>query len=118
MNLLRGTVVIASLRDPSGKPRPFVVLRSNLFRDNSLVTVLAFTSRLRQAPTLRVTVEPTPDNGLLVISQAEIDQVQSVAARRIDQVVGQLAPADMQAIDRALAVYLGFADVPRRASAA
>jgi len=41
-----------------------------------------------------------------------------VAARRIDQVVGQLAPADMQAIDRALAVYLGFADVPRRASAA
>jgi mRNA interferase MazF len=118
VKLHRGAVVIASLRNLSGKPRPFVVLRSNLFLGNTLVTLLAFTSRLRHAPTLRVTIEPTPDNGLLVTSQAEIDQVQSVAARRIDRVVGQLARADMQAIDHAVAVYLGFADVPRRASAA
>jgi len=48
--LNRGAVVTASIGDPSGKPRPFLVLRSDRFADHSLVTLLAFTSTITDAP--------------------------------------------------------------------
>jgi mRNA interferase MazF len=104
--LQRGAVVIASIREP----RPFVVLRSDQFSRHALVTLLPITSELHDAPTLRVTVRPTAANGLQHPSQAMIDRVQSVFAARIDRAIGRLERADMQAVDRAVAVYLGFAD--------
>ena len=42
-----------------------------------------------------------------------IDHVQSVRLTRIQKEIGQLAGSDFQAILRAIAVYLGFADPPR-----
>jgi mRNA interferase MazF len=108
--LKRGAVVVASIGDPSGKPRPFVVLRSDRFSSNTLVTLLAFTSRIRDALTLRIDVQPSTENGLQRPSQAMVDHIQSIPARRVDRVIGQLDKADMRAIDRAVSVYLGFAD--------
>jgi mRNA interferase MazF len=108
--LQRGTVVVASVGAPSGKPRPFVVLRSDRFSQHALVTLLPFTSELQDAPTLRVTVEPTEANGLQRPSQVMIDRVQSIFAARVERMIGQLGRADMQAVERAVAVYLGFAD--------
>jgi mRNA interferase MazF len=110
VSLRRGAVVIASMRDPSGKPRPFVVLRSDQFSRHALVTLLPFTSELHDTPTLRITVQPTAANGLRQPSQVMVDRVQSVFAVRVDRMIGQLDRADMQAIERAVAVYLGFAD--------
>ena len=120
MRLTRGAVVTASIGGTSGKPRPFLVLRSNHFAEHSLVTLLAFTSTLTDAPTLRVAVQPSPDNGLKMPSQAMIDQVQSVRVQRIERTFGRLADADRAAITRALSVYLGLADTgsPRRKRAA
>ena len=115
MRLTRGAVVIASIGEPSGKPRPFVVIRSGHFAEHSLVTLMAFTSALTEAPLLRVTVEPSPQNGLGTTSQAMIDHIQSVRLQRIGEVVGQLADADLQAITRAMAIYLGLADPSPRA---
>ena len=109
MPLTRGAVVTASIGAPSGKPRPFLVLRSNYFAEHSLVTLLAFTSTLTEAPTLRVTVQPAPGNGLQLPSQAMIDHVQSVRVQRIEGEIGRLADAEFAVIMRALSVYLGFA---------
>ncbi|MBV8402537.1 MAG: hypothetical protein JOZ17_28035 [Acetobacteraceae bacterium] len=39
-----------------------------------------------------------------------IDRVQSIFAARVERMIGQLGRADMQAVERAVAVYLGFAD--------
>ena len=72
-------------------------------------------SVLTEAPLLRVTVEPSPQNGLGTTSQAMIDHIQSVRLQRIGEVVGQLADADLQAITRAMAIYLGLADPSPRA---
>ena len=110
MALTCGAVVTASLRDPSGKPRPFLVLRSSHFAAHSMVTLVAFTTALIDTPTLRVTVQPTAQNGLRELSQAMIDHIQSARTTRIGAVICQLGAADMQAITRAVAVYLGFAN--------
>jgi len=114
VQLKRGDVVTASIGGLSGKPRPFLVLRSSHFAEHSLVTVMAFTSTAIEAPSLRVTVQPLAENGLHVLSQAMIDHVQSVRVQHIDQVIGQLADGDLKAITRAVAVYLGIPDSPPR----
>ncbi|HTV30568.1 MAG TPA: type II toxin-antitoxin system PemK/MazF family toxin [Xanthobacteraceae bacterium] len=110
MRLSRGAVVTASIGSPSGKPRPFLVLRSDHFAAHALVTIVAFTGTITEAPLLRVTVQPSAENGLRAPSQAMIDHIQSVRAERIEQEIGRLAGADLLAITRAVAVYLGFAD--------
>jgi mRNA interferase MazF len=110
VELRRGAVVTASISDSSGKPRPFLVLRSDWFDGHMLVTLLAFTSTITDAPLLRVPVEPTAENGLQLPSQAMVDHIQSVRMQRIGRVIGQIAATDLQAIASAVAVYLGFAD--------
>ena len=110
MRLTRGAVVTASVGDPAGKPRPFVVLRSDHFAEHAMVTLVAFTATPNETPTLRVPVESSADNGLRETSLAMIDRVTSVSRERIGEVIGQLADADLTAITHAVAVYLGIAD--------
>jgi len=114
VQLNRGAVVTASIGEPSGKPRPFVVLRSGHFGKHALVTILAFTGTMIEAPSLRVTVQPSSRNGLRAPSQAMIDHIQSVRVQRVSEVIGHLAEADMRAITRGIAVYLGLADASQR----
>jgi mRNA interferase MazF len=85
------------------------VLRSSSFAEHAMVTLVAFTTELTNTPTLRVTVQPTAENGLRVVSQAMIDHIQSARQTRIGETIGQLGTADLQAVVRAVAVYLGFA---------
>jgi mRNA interferase MazF len=121
VRLTRGAVVTASIGGLSGKPRPFLVLRSNHFAEHSLVTLLAFTGTMTDAPTLRITVQPSAENGLERPSQAMIDHVQSVRVQHIEREIGRLASADLAAITSALSVYLGLADAgtrPRRRAGA
>ena len=114
MALKRGAIVTASIGSPSGKPRPFLVVRADAFAEHSLVTVLAFTSTISDNPTLRVTVQPSAENGLHAASNAMIDHIQSIRVRHIDKVVGQLADADLTSITHAVAVYLGIGDARAR----
>ena len=39
-----------------------------------------------------------------------IDRVQSIFAAHVDRMIGELDRADMQVIERAVAVYVGLAD--------
>jgi mRNA-degrading endonuclease toxin of MazEF toxin-antitoxin module len=82
VRLSRGAVVTASIGAPSGKPRTFLVLRSDHFAAHSLATIVAFTSTITEASSLRVTVPLSPENGLHAPSQAMIDHIQSVRAAR------------------------------------
>ena len=110
-----GAVVTASVGDPAGKPRPFVVLRSDHFAEHTLVTLVAFSTTPNETPTLRVLVEASADNGLRETSLAMIDRIVSVHMERIGEVIGQLADVDLTAITHAVAVYLGIADPLHRA---
>ena len=49
MAICRGDLVTVVLADEYGKPRPALIIQSDLFREHSSVTVLPVTSFLRSA---------------------------------------------------------------------
>ena len=105
----RGDLVTISLSDDYGKPRPALVIQSDLFDAHPSVTVLPVTSELREAPLFRVRVEPTADNGLRKSSEVMIDKAHTVAREKIGKTIGQLDDESMLAVNRGLAVFFGFA---------
>lgn len=62
--MMRGAFVTISMQGDFGKPRPALVIQANQFSEHASVTVLPVTSTLVAAPLLRVTVQPSAENGL------------------------------------------------------
>ncbi len=60
----RGDFVTVAIQGDFGKPRPALVIQANQFGEHTSVTVLPITSTLVAAPLLRVTVQPSAENGL------------------------------------------------------
>jgi mRNA interferase MazF len=107
--LKRGDIVTVVLPREFGKPRPALVVQSDLFAEHSTVTVVPLTLELRDLPLFRITVEPTVENGLHQRSQLMIDKLQTIAKSRIGERLGRLEQESRTATDRALALWLGFA---------
>jgi mRNA interferase MazF len=107
--LRRGDLVTVALQGDYGKPRPALVIQADLFAEHSSVAILPVTSELRDAPLLRFTVEPSSENGLRATSQVMIDKPQAVSREKVGAPFGHLELDAMMAINRALAVFLGFA---------
>jgi mRNA interferase MazF len=105
----RGDVVTVALQGDLGKPRPALLIQSDLFDAHPSVTILPVTIDLRATPLFRVAVNPTAANGLKKPSQVMVDKPQSVAREKIGAVLGHLDDAAMLAVNRALAVFLGLA---------
>ena len=105
----RGELVTIELSGNYGKPRPALVIQSDLFGAHPSVTILPVTSALRDAPLFRIEVKPTPGNGLRKVSQIMVDKPQTVARERVGKSMGRLDEGSMLAVNRALAVFLGFA---------
>jgi mRNA interferase MazF len=105
----RGDLVTIALSGDYGRPRPALVIRSDLFTVHPSATILPVTSELRDAPLCRVNVKPPTDNGLRKISAVMVDKPQTVARARIGPTIGRLDDDSMLAVTRALAVFLGFA---------
>ena len=102
----RGDLVTVALQGDLGKPRPALINQSDLFDAHPSVTILPVTSELRDAPLFRILVNPTEQSGLAKPSQVMVDKPQSVAREKIGEVFGRL---DDETMNRALAVFLGFA---------
>ena len=105
----RGDLVTVALQGDLGKPRPALVIQSDLFDAHPSVTILPVTSELRDTPLFRILVNPTELNGLAKPSQIMVDKPQSIAREKIGEVFGRLDDETMLAVNRALAVFLGFA---------
>ena len=105
----RGELVTIALTGEHGKPRPALVIQSDLFEAHPSVTILPVTSALREAPLFRIRVAPAPENGLRKVSQVMVDKLQTVAREKVGETIGRLDDESMLAVNRALAVFLGFA---------
>ena len=92
-----------------GKPRPAVVVQSDLYAQHTSVTVAMMTTTLTELDDIRITIEPHPSNGLHETSQVLGDRLQTVRRDRIKDVIGELTPEQMTALNRALTLFLGFA---------
>jgi mRNA interferase MazF len=105
----RGDLVTIALQGDLGKPRPALVIQSDLFDAHPSVTILPVTGELRDAPLFRITVQPNELNGLSKPSQVMVDKPQSVAREKIGQVIGRLDDETMVSVNRALAIFIGVA---------
>ncbi len=105
----RGDLVTIVLKGDYGKPRPALVIQSDFFNEHPSTTVLPVTIELRQAPLFRIEVQPSAGNGLKKTSQVMVDKVQTIPTEKVGQVIGHLEDAAMVTVNRALALWLGFA---------
>lgn len=106
----RGDLVTVALQGEHGKPRPALVIQSDLFTQfTSTITVALLASTPLDAPLLRVPIEPSQANGLQRRSYVMIDQIFSARTRRLGDIFGHLDDADIVAVNRALALFVGIA---------
>jgi mRNA interferase MazF len=104
----RSDVITVAIKGDYGKPRPALVIQSNLFAGHPSMTLLPITSDLRDTPIFRITIEPDAGNGLKKVSQVMVDKAMTVPIEKCGDVFGKLKDAEMLAITRALAVFLGI----------
>jgi len=100
--------VTIALSGDYGKTRPALVVQSDLFDAHPSVSVLPVTGELRDAPLFRIVVKPSDSNGLRKTSQVMVDKIQTVARSRVGKPIGHLEPDALVAVNRALALFLGF----------
>jgi len=105
----RGDLITVALRGDLGKPRPALVVQSDLFDQHPSVAVLPVTSERVEAALFRISLRPDNANGLQRLSQVMVDKPQSVRCHRLGPVFGRVDDETMLAVNRALAVFLGLA---------
>jgi mRNA interferase MazF len=105
----RGDLVTITLQGDYGKPRPALIIQSDLFDEHPTVTILPVTSDLRDAPLFRLAIEPSPETGLQKPSQVMIDKAQTVKREKVGSIIGRIDEGTILAVNRALALFLGFA---------
>ena len=107
--MTRGDFVTIAMQGDFGKPRPALVIQSDQFNEHATVTVLPVTSTLVAAPLLRVTVQPSLDNGLQKASQVMVDKAMTVKRDKVGQAFGHIEADALMEVERCLAVFLGIA---------
>ncbi len=105
----RGDVVTLALSGDFGKPRPAVVVQSDLFADHPSVTLLPVTSELRELPLFRIPIEANETNGLARNYEVMVDKFQTVSRAKIGARIGSLPDGEMLAVTRSLALFIGIA---------
>ncbi len=103
----RGDLLTVSLQGDYGKPRPALVVQSDLLTDLESVLLCPVTSDLRNAA-FRVAVEPNPANGLHTLSQVMVDKLSTLPRNKISEPFGRLDEERMKMVDRALLLVVGL----------
>ena len=109
---MRGDVVTVAAPGDYGKPRPAVVVQSDVIpADSASVVICQMTSEIAEhAVDYRVIVEPSAANGLRARSQVMADKPVTVRRERLGRAIGRLSAEDVGRLDIALAFVMGLAD--------
>lgn len=95
---MRGDLVTVAMQGDFGKPRPALVIQADPFAEHATVTVLPVTGTLVAAPLLRITVQPSVENGLQKASQVMIDKAMAVRRDKLGHVMGHIDVNAMVAV--------------------
>jgi len=104
----RGDVVVVAVPGSYGKPRPAVVIQSDLFDELPSVTLLPITSHCHDAPLLRPDLPPDDRNGIRKPSQIMVDKILTVPRDKVGKVIGHLDDNVMVELNRLLVVFPGM----------
>jgi len=106
----RGDIVTVAIAGDYGKPRPAVVIQSDLFNDtHATILVCPMTSSLVEAPLFRIPVAPSEGNGLRRASQIMVDKIVTMRREKVGARIGALDEATLTRLNRSLAVFVGVA---------
>jgi len=104
----RGDIVVVAARGAyRGRPRPAVVVQSDLFNDtHASLTICPITSDIVDAPLFRVALPPGTRTGLDVSSQVMADKIVSVPRSAVSRVMGRCDTTEVEAVADALRSWL------------
>lgn len=109
MRVERGDLVTVTIRGDFGKPRPALIIQANQFSEHTSVTVLPVTGTIVNAPLLRITLQPSDENGLQKTSQVMVDKTVTIKRDKLGATFGRVDGDAMIEVERCLAVFLGIA---------
>jgi mRNA interferase MazF len=108
LGVKRGDIVIVAPPGEFSKPRPALIVQGDLALPSATITYLMISSSLEHEPSVRIPIEPTPQNGLLKPSEIMVDLIQTSTRSRFRAVVGHIDAATMRSVDNALLIFLGL----------
>ena len=106
----RGDIVLVAAPGDYGKPRPAVVVQADALTESGIGSVILclLSSTMVDAPLIRLTIEPTPENGLQHRSQIMVDKLLAVSRERITEVIGHIDDERQLRLNRTLAFVVGI----------
>ncbi|MEO6223072.1 MAG: type II toxin-antitoxin system PemK/MazF family toxin [Vicinamibacterales bacterium] len=106
--MIRGDIVVVAARGAyTGKPRPALVVQSDVFNDtHASVTICPITSEVIDADLFRIGVAMGTRTGLERPSQIMIDKIVTVPRAAITRTVGRSSDSELSAVSTALAHWL------------
>jgi mRNA interferase MazF len=104
----RGAIVVVAARGAyTGKPRPALVVQSDLFNPtHASVTICPITSDCVDAPLFRLTLPPGSRTGLKGVSQVMIDKIVSVPRAAVKAEIGNCDAQEVEAVEDGLRRWL------------
>jgi len=102
----RGDIVTVA----TGKPRPAIVVQSDHLLPYPMIIVVPVTSEIdaRPPPFTRITIDPSPTNGLKRVSQIMVDRIIGLPSVKLRPTSGQLEDDKLTELTRLLALWLGI----------
>lgn len=88
------------------KPRPCVIIQSDLFDMLDSVTVCLLTSNPEDVSHFRIEVEPSESNGLKSASRMMADKIMTTHRAKLGQKVGVIEPRYLDEFARSAIVFL------------
>jgi mRNA interferase MazF len=110
MEVSRGDVVVIATRGAyTSKPRPALVIQSDLYNDtHASITICPVTSDCVDAPLFRIALPPGQRTGLQLPSQVMVDKMVSVPRESLGRVVGRCSGEELEAVAEALRAWLSL----------
>ena len=100
-------MVVCVLSGDYGKPRPAVVVQSDLFNGtHASVVVCPISSDVTGLSLFRVDMAASEESGLRKDSEIMVDKITAARRTRVSRRIGRLSQAQMSRVDGALRTWL------------
>ena len=105
----RGEIwTVAGAPGYGSKPRPAVILQSDVLAGATSVITCGFTSQTKHGLSFRPAIQPSKTNGLDRPSRIMTEKLTAIPRAKLGERIGTLSDADMAQVERALLLVLGF----------
>jgi mRNA interferase MazF len=106
--LRRGDIVVTVVQGDHGKPRPAIVVQTDVLNPLHPTILLCLISSTVTGDDFRMPLAISPTTGLRLPSEAMVDKLHAVRREKIAQRIGMLSAEQLSELDRKLIAVLGL----------